>query len=123
MTASQDDRSLQEQIAHVKQRLKEARARVPKHDIPAALVSEMDDLEEELERLQAQASESTPVGEPIPMGDDLDAQIARLERRLADARTRVPKHSIPATLVAEIDELDEELERLRSLRTPPEPSS
>jgi chromosome segregation ATPase len=105
MTVPQGIRSLQEQIAQVKQRLKDARARVPKHDIPAALIAEMDDLEQELERLQAQAS------------GDLEAQIAQLEQRLADTRARVPKHDVPAALVAEMDELDEELERLRSLRT------
>jgi len=96
--------SLQDQIAQVKQRLAEARARVPKHDVPAALIAEMDDLEEELERLQAQAR------------NDLETQIAQVEQQLAEARARVPKHSIPAALVAEIDELDEELERLRALR-------
>ena len=98
--------SLSAQIAEVKQRLAEAKARIPKHDVPAALIAEMDDLEEEIGRLQALAS------------NDLDTQIAELEEQLANVRARVPKHDVPAALIAEMDELDEELERLRSLRDP-----
>jgi chromosome segregation ATPase len=92
-----------EQIAQLKQRLAEANARIPQHDIPAALIAEIDELEEELARLQASV-------------DPLELQIAELEQRLAEAKARVPKHSIPAALIAEIDELDEELERLRAQR-------
>jgi chromosome segregation ATPase len=104
MTSSQTHGSLQEQIALVKQRLKEANARIPKHDVPAALIAEIDDLEEELEQLQAQ------------VGSDLEARIAQLEQRLAEAKARVPKHDVPAALIVEMDEIDEELEHLRSLR-------
>jgi hypothetical protein len=104
MTTPTDSKSLADQIAQTKQRLAEARARVPKHDVPAALIIEMDDLEEELERLQALAS------------NDLETQIAQLEQQLANVKARVPKHDVPAALVAEMDELDEELEHLRSLR-------
>jgi uncharacterized protein YicC (UPF0701 family) len=93
-----------DQIAQVRQRLRDARARVPKHSVPAALVAEIDDLEEELERLQAQAT------------SDLETQIAELEEQLANARARVPKHDVPAALIAQMDDLDEELGRLRSLR-------
>jgi hypothetical protein len=105
MTTSQTSNTLQEQIAQVKQRLADARARVPKHSIPATLIAEIDDLELELERLQAQA------------GNALEARIAELEKRLAETKARVPKHDVPAALVAEMDEIDEELEHLRSLRT------
>jgi len=97
--------TLAEQIAQVKQRLAEAKARVPKHDVPAALIAEMDELDEELERLQALAD-----------ADPIESQIAELEQRLAEAKARVPKHDVPAALIAEMDELDEELERLRALR-------
>ena len=96
--------SLQDQIAQVKQRLSEAQRRVPKHDVPAALITEMDDLEEELAGLQALAS------------NDLNTQIAQLEQQLANVKARVPKHDVPAALIVEMDELDEQLERLRSLR-------
>lgn len=96
--------SLQDQITQVRQHLIDARARVPKHDVPAALIAEIDDLEEELERLQAQAN------------NNLETQIAELEEQLANVRARVPKHDVPAALIAEMDELDEELGRLRTLR-------
>jgi hypothetical protein len=104
MTIPETQESLQDQIAQVKQRLADTRARIPKHDVPAAIISEMDELEEELERLQALAS------------NDLELQIARVEQQLAEVKARVPKHDVPAALIAEMDELDEELERLRSLR-------
>jgi DNA repair exonuclease SbcCD ATPase subunit len=105
MTTQENPNSLQTQIAEVKQRLADARSRMPKHDVPAALIAEMDELDEELERLQALAG-----------ADPLEAQIAELEQRLKETRARVPKHDVPAALIAEMDELDEELERLRSLR-------
>ena len=97
--------SLTKQIADVKQRLKEANARVPKHDVPAALIAEIDELDEELERLRALAD-----------ANPLELKIAELEQRLADANARIPEHDVPAALIAEIDELDEELERLRAQR-------
>jgi chromosome segregation ATPase len=111
MNTPKEPEDVQAQIAQVKQRLADARARVPKHDVPAALITELDDLEEELEQLQAQAR------------SDLETQIAEVEQQLAEVKARVPKHDVPAALIAEMDELDEELERLRSLRTPPEPGS
>jgi hypothetical protein len=97
--------NLAEQIAQVKQRLAEANARIPKHTIPAALIAEIDDLEEELARLQALAD-----------ADPIEIKIAELEQRLAEAKARVPKHDVPAALIAEMDELDEELENLRAQR-------
>jgi hypothetical protein len=105
MTTQENPNSIQAQIAEVKQRLAEAQARVPKHDVPAALIAEIDELDEELERLRALAG-----------ADPLEAQIAALEHQLKEAQARVPKHDVPAALIAEMDELDEELERLRSLR-------
>jgi uncharacterized coiled-coil DUF342 family protein len=44
--------SLEEQIQRVEQQLANARARMPQHDIPAALMSEIDELEEKLAELQ-----------------------------------------------------------------------
>jgi hypothetical protein len=70
----------------------------------------MDELEEELERLQALAS-----GRSLS-ADDIELQIAQVEQQLAEVKARVPKHDVPAALIVEMDELDEELERLRSLR-------
>ena len=97
--------NLAEQISQVKERLAEARARIPKHTIPAALIAEIDDLEEELARLQALAG-----------ADPIEKKIVELEQRLAEARARIPKHDVPAALIAEIDDLDEELQALRAQR-------
>jgi uncharacterized coiled-coil DUF342 family protein len=97
--------NLAQQIAEVKQRLAEANARVPKHDVPAALIAEIDELDEELARLQA-----------LLNADPLERRIAELEQQLAEAKARIPKHDVPAALVAEMDELDEELEQLRAQR-------
>ncbi len=40
-------------------------------------------------------------------------QIAELERRIADLRARLPKHSVPPAMLQELEEAEEELERLR----------
>jgi hypothetical protein len=48
-----DPEATQRRIAQVKERLANARARIPKHDIPAALMAEIDECEQELARLQA----------------------------------------------------------------------
>jgi DNA repair exonuclease SbcCD ATPase subunit len=105
MTDTEPTEEIRKQIAQVSQRLAEANARIPKHDVPAALIAEIDDLEQELERLQT-----------LTNADPLEIRIAELEERLAEARARVPKHSVPGALIAEIDELDEELEGLRAQR-------
>lgn len=34
-----------------------------------------------------------------------------LERRIADLRARLPRHSVPTALLLELEELEEELER------------
>ena len=99
-------KSIKQQISDVKSQLENARARVPKHDIPGALMAEIDELEEELERLQATE------GKPTSIAD----QIKQAENQLANAMSRMPKHDIPNALMVEIDELEEELDRLRSLR-------
>ena len=70
---------IQKQIAEVKQRLTEARARIPKHTPPPALMVEIDELEEELEELEA-------LLKPKP----IKAQIAEVKQRLAEARARIP---------------------------------
>lgn len=40
-------------------------------------------------------------------------EIADLEAKLAELKKRLPAHSIPPALVAELDELDEQLEQAR----------
>ena len=63
-----------------------------------ALLEEIDELEMELAKLQAPS---------------LDARIADVERRLANAQSRIPQHSPPVALLVEIDELEDELAALR----------
>ena len=97
------DRKVTRRIAEIKDRLADARARIPKHDIPAALMAEIDECEQELARLEAmQRPRSVP------------ERIAEVKQRLADARARIPKHDIPAALMAEIDECEQELARLQA---------
>lgn len=99
---------IEEQIAAVERQLDDARARVPKHDVPAALILEIDELDEELARLRSLAKRS------------LEDRIAAVREKLRDARARIPKHTPPRGLMAEIDELEEELLRLESQRPAPE---
>ena len=94
---------VQEQIAALKQRLAEARARIPKHTPPPGLMAEIDEIEEELARLLEQVRPRT-----------VKEQIAEVKQRLAEARARIPRHDAPPALMVEIDELEEELQRLRA---------
>ena len=95
--------SIQAQIEDLRQRLQEARARIPKHTPPPALMAEIDELEEDLAALQAQQKATTNA-----------SRIAELETRLQEARARIPKHTPPPALMAEIDEIEEELADLRA---------
>ena len=95
--------ALEKEIADLKQRLQEARARIPKHDVPPALMAEVDEMEEELAALRAQLEPKS-----------LKEQIADVKQRLADARARIPKHTPPPALMAEIDELEEKLAELQA---------
>jgi len=40
--------------------------------------------------------------------------IEDLEHRIADLKARLPKHSIPPTMLIELEDLEEELEQARS---------
>jgi hypothetical protein len=44
---------------------------------------------------------------------NLKERIAELEQRLADAEARMPKHSVPMSMMIELEELEEELAELR----------
>jgi len=46
----------------------------------------------------------------------LEGHIAQLEARLADLQSRLPAHSIPPNLIAEMDEIDELISKARSNR-------
>jgi hypothetical protein len=43
----------------------------------------------------------------------LDAQIVKLEQQIADLKARLPKHSVPAAMMIELEELEEALARLK----------
>ena len=48
------------------------------------------------------------------IGPDAQARIADLERRLADAQARLPKHSTPMLMMMEIEDLEEALAQARA---------
>jgi DNA repair exonuclease SbcCD ATPase subunit len=41
-------------------------------------------------------------------------RVAELQRRLADLQARLPAHSIPPAMMAELEEIEEELAQLQS---------
>ena len=43
----------------------------------------------------------------------MNAQIAKLEQQIADLKARLPKHSVPAAMMIELEELEEALARLK----------
>ena len=55
------------------------------------------------------------------------ARIAELEERLADLKARLPAHTIPPGMIAEMDELEDALleaqEQLEAKRTSPPPAA
>lgn len=46
--------------------------------------------------------------------EQLQALIAELESRLVDLQRRLPAHSVPPAMIAELDKLDEELAQARA---------
>lgn len=42
------------------------------------------------------------------------ARIAQLEKEIAELESRLPAHSVPAAMMIELEELEEELETLRT---------
>ena len=43
-----------------------------------------------------------------------EEQIAKLEKEIAELKARLPKHSVPAAMIIELEDLEDELERLRA---------
>lgn len=41
-------------------------------------------------------------------------KLKRLEKQIADLKSRWPAHSVPPAMLEELDELEEELERLKN---------
>ena len=48
------------------------------------------------------------------MVEDSARRIEEIERRIADLKARLPRHSVPASMLVELDDLEEELERLQA---------
>jgi hypothetical protein len=44
---------------------------------------------------------------------NIAARVVRLEKQLADLQARLPAHSIPPSMIAELDELEETLAQAR----------
>ncbi len=45
--------------------------------------------------------------------EQLQQRVADLERRLVELHSRLPAHSIPSSMLVELDELDEQLAAVR----------
>lgn len=54
------------------------------------------------------------------VGDD---KLKRLEKQIADLKRRWPAHSVPPAMLQELDELEEELDRLKDREKSPKSSS
>lgn len=48
------------------------------------------------------------------MSEKLSTRIAELEKRIADLRARLPKHSIPPAMLIELETLEEALARAKA---------
>jgi hypothetical protein len=48
------------------------------------------------------------------MNESTVARVTELEKRIADLKARLPRHSVPPAMFIELDELEEELERARA---------
>jgi hypothetical protein len=44
---------------------------------------------------------------------NVEAQIVKIETKIADLRARMPKHSVPPSMMIELEELEEALARLK----------
>jgi HAMP domain-containing protein len=44
---------------------------------------------------------------------NVETRIVKLEEQIADLQARMPKHSVPASMMIELEELEEELARLK----------
>ncbi len=51
------------------------------------------------------------------MNEKTTNRIEELESRIADLNARLPKHSVPTSMLIELDELEEELEQARAEAT------
>jgi hypothetical protein len=54
---------------------------------------------------------------PAPGGTGSQIPLEELEKQLADLQARLPAHSIPPSMIAELDELEEALAQARQQQT------
>lgn len=54
--------------------------------------------------------------ETAARGAQLQVTLEELEKQLADLQARLPAHSIPPSMIAELDELEEALAQMRQQR-------
>ena len=47
------------------------------------------------------------------MSKDLEAQIVKIERQIADLKARLPRHSIPPAMLVQLEDMEVELARLK----------
>ena len=52
------------------------------------------------------------------MSDEGTRRIDELEREIADLRARLPKHSVPAAMIIQLEELEEALDLARAEAVP-----
>jgi hypothetical protein len=52
--------------------------------------------------------------QPAPSKDELEYLIAQLEQKRSELQSQLPAHSISPSLIIQLDELDEEIESLKS---------
>lgn len=57
------------------------------------------------------------------MKQDVNERIAELEEQIADLKARLPRHSVPASMLIELEDMEEELERLKAESTGPRQQS
>jgi tetrahydromethanopterin S-methyltransferase subunit G len=51
---------------------------------------------------------------PADCSNPVAERIEELEARIADLKARLPKHSVPASMLIELDDLEEKLEQARA---------
>ncbi|MCS7286645.1 MAG: histidine kinase [Anaerolineae bacterium] len=55
---------------------------------------------------------------------EIETRIRELEKKISDLKARWPKHSVPTSMAIELEELEEELNRLKGeLSSSTEPDS
>ncbi len=48
------------------------------------------------------------------MNEPTNGRVAELETQIADLKARLPKHSVPPSMLIELDDLEEKLEQARA---------